>query len=47
MIERRAARRTRPVADVPGEDGGTGELPAPGRPSPAQDEEDEALASGR
>ena len=30
MIERRAARRTRPAADVPGEDGGPGERPAPG-----------------
>jgi hypothetical protein len=40
MIERRAAR---PAADDPGEDGGPGELPAPGRPSPPRDEEDEAL----
>jgi hypothetical protein len=30
MIERRAARRAHPSADVPGEDG-PGELPAPGR----------------
>jgi hypothetical protein len=43
MIERRAARRARPAADDPSEDGGPGELPAPGRPSPPRDEEDEAL----
>jgi len=51
MIERRAAprRRARPAADDPGGDGGPGELPAPGRPSPPRDEEDEALlaATGR
>jgi hypothetical protein len=43
MIERRAARRARPAA---GQDGRPGELPAPGRPSPVQDDEggeDEAL----
>jgi hypothetical protein len=40
MIERRAARHPRPLAD---QDGGVGELPAPGRPSPVQDEENEAL----
>jgi hypothetical protein len=40
MIERRAARRPRPAA---GEDGGAGEPSVPGRPSPVQDEEDEAL----
>jgi hypothetical protein len=34
MIERRAARRPRPAAD---QDGGAGELTAPGRPSPVQD----------
>jgi len=33
MIERRAARRPHPIA---GQDGAAGELPAPGRPSPAQ-----------
>jgi hypothetical protein len=43
MIARRAARRPRPAAAVPGQDGGISDLPAPGRPSPAQDEEDEAL----
>ena len=43
MIERRAARRPRPAAGVPGQDGGAGDVPAPGRPSPVQDEEDEAL----
>ena len=40
MIERRAARRSRPAA---GENGGAGDPSAPGRPSPAQDGEDEAL----
>ena len=40
MIERRAAHRARPVA---GQDGGPGELSAPGRPPPPRDEEDEAL----
>ena len=40
MIERRAARRPRLAA---GQDRGTGELPAPGRPSPAQDAGDQAL----
>jgi hypothetical protein len=40
MIERRAARRPRPDAS---QDGSAGEPSAPGRPSPAQDEEDEAL----
>jgi hypothetical protein len=44
MIERRAAR-SRPAAPagIPRQDGGTGDLPAPGRPSPVQDEQDEAL----
>jgi hypothetical protein len=37
MIARRAARRARPAA---AQDGRPGELPAPGRPSPVQDEED-------
>jgi hypothetical protein len=40
MIERRAARRARPTA---GQDGGAGDMSAPGRPSPVQDEQDEAL----
>ena len=40
MVERRAARRARPAA---GQDGGAGDISAPGRPSPVQDEEDEAL----
>jgi hypothetical protein len=41
MIERRAARRPRPVAS---EDGGAGEPSWPGRPSPVlQDGGDEAL----
>jgi hypothetical protein len=43
MIERRAARRPQPAADVPGQDGGVSDLPGPGRPSPAQDEQDETL----
>jgi hypothetical protein len=43
MIERRAARRPRPATDVPGQDGGANDLPAPGRPSPAQDEQDRTL----
>ena len=41
MIERRAALRPRPAAD--GKDDGAGELSAPGRPSAARDDEDEAL----
>lgn len=40
MIERRAARRARAAA---GQDGGAGDMSAPGRPSLVQDEEDEAL----
>ena len=40
MIERRAAHRARPTA---GQDGGAGDMSAPGRPSLVQDEEDEAL----
>jgi hypothetical protein len=40
MIKRRAARRPHPIT---GEDGTAGEPSAPGRPSPVQDEEDEAL----
>jgi hypothetical protein len=40
MIERRAARRARPAT---GQDGGAADVSAPGRPSPVQDEEDEAL----
>jgi uncharacterized protein DUF2637 len=40
MIERRAARRPRPIA------GQDGELPAPGRPSPAQDGGDGAQDGG-
>ncbi len=43
MIERRAAHRTRLLA---GQDVGTGELPAPGRPSPLQDAGDEAQDAG-
>jgi len=43
MIERRAARRPRPIA---GEDGGIGEPPAPGRPSPLQAAGDEAQDGG-
>ena len=43
MIERRAARRTHLLA---GQDAGTGELPAPGRPSPVQDAGDEAQDGG-
>jgi hypothetical protein len=43
MIERRAARRPRPAADVPGQDGGVSDVSGPGRPSPVQDEQDEAL----
>ena len=43
MIERRAARRSRPVAD---EDGAAGEPSAPGRPSPVQDSGDEAQDGG-
>jgi hypothetical protein len=43
MIERRAAHRPRPAADVPAQDGPANDLPAPGRPSPAQDEQDETL----
>ena len=43
MIERRAARRPRRIA---GQDEGTGELPAPGRPSPVQDAGDEAQDAG-
>ena len=43
MIERRAAHRARPAAAVPGQDDDTGDLSAPGRPSPAQDAEDQAL----
>ena len=39
MIERRAARRPRPIA---AEDGGPGELSGPGRPSPLGDAGDEA-----
>jgi hypothetical protein len=39
MIERRAARRPRPVA---GQDGAAGEASAPGRPSPVRDAGDEA-----
>jgi hypothetical protein len=42
MIERRAARRPRPVA---GEDGAAGE-PSWGRPSPVQDSGDEARDGG-
>jgi hypothetical protein len=40
MIERRAARRPRPIT---GEDGAAGEPSAQGQPSAVQDEEDEAL----
>jgi hypothetical protein len=40
MIERRAARHPRSKA---GEDGGAGDPPAPGRPSPARDDQDETL----
>jgi hypothetical protein len=40
MIERRAAHRARLTA---GQDGGAGDMSAPGRPSPVQDEQDEAL----
>jgi hypothetical protein len=40
MIERRAAHRPQPAA---GKDGSTGDLSGPGRPSPPQDAEDEAL----
>ena len=43
MIERRAARRARPAAGVPGQDGGISDLSGRGRPSPEQDGEDEAL----
>ena len=43
MIERRAARRPRPIA---GQDGGAGELPALGRPSPLQDGGDGAQDAG-
>jgi len=43
MIERRAARRPRPIA---GEDGAPGEPSAPGRPSPVQDSGDEAQDGG-
>ena len=43
MIERRAARRAQPAAGVPGQDGDASDLSGPGRPSPAQDGEDEAL----
>ena len=39
MMERRAARRSRPAAD---QDGSSGEPSAPGRPSAFQDEQDEA-----
>ena len=40
MIERRAAHRPQPAA---GKDGSAGDLTGPGRPSPPQDAEDEAL----
>jgi hypothetical protein len=40
MIEHRAARR--PLVAV-GQDGGAGEPAAPGRPSPARDEQEQAL----
>ncbi len=43
MIERRAARRPRPIA---GEDGEAGEPSAPGRPSPVPDAGDEAQDGG-
>jgi hypothetical protein len=43
MIERRAARRPRPIA---GEDGSTAEPSAPGRPSPVHDAGDEAQDGG-
>jgi hypothetical protein len=43
MIERRAARRPRPVA---GEDGGAGEPSWRGRPSPVRDAGDEARGGG-
>ena len=43
MIERRAARRGQAAAGVPGSDGGTRDLSAPGQPSPPQGAEDEAL----
>ena len=43
MIERRAARRPRPIA---GQDGGTGELSGLGRPSPVRDAGDEAQDAG-
>ena len=43
MIERRAARRPRPVA---GEDGAVGEPSAPGRPSPVHDAGDEPQDGG-
>ena len=43
MIERRAARRPRPIA---GQDGGAGEPSAPGRPSPVRDAGDEAQDGG-
>lgn len=43
MIERRAARRPHPIA---GQDGAARELPAPGRPSAAQDGGDAAQDAG-
>jgi hypothetical protein len=44
MIERRAARRSRPAA---GQDGAAGEPSAQGRPSPLQAAEDEAQDGGQ
>jgi hypothetical protein len=44
MIERRAARRSRPTAAE--DDGGAGESSAPGRPSPLPDAGDEAQDGG-
>jgi hypothetical protein len=43
MIERRAARRSRPAS---GQDDSAGGLPAPGRPSPVRDAGDEAQDGG-
>ena len=43
MIERRAARRPQPATGAPGQDGGPRDRPAPGRPSPAQDDQDQTL----
>jgi hypothetical protein len=43
MIERRAARRPRPIV---GQDGAVDEPSAPGRPSQVQEVEDEAQDGG-